>query len=123
MNRLSVHGVAALPQPLKTLYILAFVVVGVTIVVYAFRADELTRWGTGAIGVVALLLGLSVVTNFRDSARGLVEGIKDYKPLGVDYSKSFLASMAFARLFGATATFVGGNFIYLAFFAPEFRVG
>lgn len=114
--------IRALPQPLKSLYILAFVVLMATMVVYAFRAVELARWGTGSIGIVAFLIGLTVITNFRGAARGLVEGIKDYEAFGVDYSKSLLASMVFARIFGAMGVLVGAMFIYAGFFASDFRL-
>jgi hypothetical protein len=114
--------IGALPQPLKSLYILAFVVLIATMVVYAFRVLELARWGTGSIGIVAFLIGLTVITNFRGAASGLVEGIKDYSPFGVDYSKSLMASMVFARIFGAMCVLVGAMFIYTGFFASDFRL-
>lgn len=115
--------VGALPQPLKGLYVVAFVVLVATFAAYAFRAVELARWGTGSTGIVAFLIGLTVITNFRGAASGLVEGIKDYEAFGVDYSKSLLSSMVVARMFGAMGVFVGAMFIYLGFFASDFRLG
>ena len=49
--------IGALPQPLKSLYILAFVVLIATMIVYVFGVVELAR-GTGSIGIVAFLIGL-----------------------------------------------------------------
>jgi hypothetical protein len=114
--------IGVLPQPLKSLYILAFVGLIVNMIAVAFRAVELARVCTGALGVVLLLLGLCAVTNFRGAARGLVEGVKNFHPFGVDYSKSPLASMLFARFFGVMGLIVGAGFIYVGFFAPEFRL-
>jgi len=108
--------IGALPQPLKSLYILAFVVLIATMIVYVFGVVELARWGTGSIGIVAFLIGL------RGSS-GLAEGIKNYAPFGVDYSKSLLASMVFARIFGTMGVLVGAMFIYAGFFASDFRLG
>jgi len=115
--------IGALPQPLKSLYILAFVVLIATMIVYVFGVVELARWGTGSIGIVAFLIGLTLITNFRGAASGLVEGIKNYAPFGVDYSKSLLASMVFARIFGTMGVLVGAMFIYAGFFASDFRLG
>jgi hypothetical protein len=115
--------IRALPQPLRSLYILAFVVLIFGMITFAFRAAELARWSIGSIGIVAFLIGLTVITNFRGAARGLAEGIKNYEAFGVDYSKSLMASTAFARIFGAMSVFVGAMFIYLGFFASDFRLG
>ena len=52
-----------------------------------------------------------------------MEGIKNYAPFGVDYSKSLLVSMVFARIFGTMGVLVGAMFIYAGFFASDFRLG
>lgn len=114
--------IGALPQPLKSLYILAILGLIVTIPAVVFRAVEVAPWAYGSVGVVVFLIGLCVVTNYRGAASGLVEGIKSYHPLGVDYSKSFVASMLFARAFGVMGLIVGAGFTYAGFFAPDFRL-
>jgi intracellular septation protein A len=63
-----------LPQPLRSLYILAFVVLIFGMITFAFRPVELARW---SIGIVACLIGLTVITNFRGATRGLAEGTKN----------------------------------------------
>lgn len=114
--------IGALPQPFKSLYILAFIGVIVSMVAVAFRAVELARLGTGSLGIVLLLIGLCAVTNFRGAARGLVDGIKNFHLFGADFSASLLASMLFARFFGVMGLIVGAGFIYVGFLAPDFRL-
>lgn len=72
--------IGVLPQPLKSLYISAFIGLIVNMVAVAFRAVELARLGTGSLGIVLLLIGLCAVTNFRGAARGLVDGVKNFHP-------------------------------------------
>jgi hypothetical protein len=114
--------IGALPQPLKSLYILAILGLLLSIVAVVVRAVEVARWGTGAVGMVLFLIGLCAVTNFRDSASGLVNGVRNYHPFGADFSKSPLASMVFARSLGAIGLIVGAGFMYASFFGPDFRV-
>lgn len=114
--------IGALPQPLKSLYILAILGLIVSTVAVVFRAVEVARWGTGTVGIVLFLIGLCAVTNFRGSARGLADGVRSYHPFGADFSKSLLASMFFARSFGVMGLIVGTGFIYVSFFAPDFRL-
>lgn len=67
--------------------------------------------GFGALGVVAFVLGAALLTNFRGSALAYSNMMKNYKLLGVDYSKSFLVSPLFIRLFGAFYMFIGTCFV------------
>lgn len=115
--------IGVLPQPLKSLYVVAFVGLIASMVAVAVRAVELARFGAGILGFVLFLIGLCAVTNFRGSARGLVDGVKNFHPFGVDYSTSPLASMLFARIFGIMGLIVGTGFIYVGFLAPDFRLG
>jgi hypothetical protein len=110
--------IGALPQPLRSLYfayLIAFVVVFVS---FPFHLGEVLRWAVTVVGVVALLLGLCFMTNFRGSAHAHAAAAKEYRPMGVDYSKSFMATPAFARLFGAMPIFVGGGFVIAALTHP-----
>ncbi|MDP9987230.1 hypothetical protein LFT44_07765 [Arthrobacter sp. FW306-05-C] len=114
--------IGALPQPLKSLYLVFFLVFIVNMIAVAFKLVEYVRWTSGSMGVVLFLLGLCVIANINGAASGLVEGIKNYHPFGVDYSKSLLASMFFVRVFGVMALVVGAGFFYLGFFAPGFSL-
>jgi hypothetical protein len=114
--------IGVLPQPLKSLYILAFIGLIVSMVAVAFRAVELARLTTGSLGIVLLLIGLCALTDFRGAARGLVDGVKKFHLFGVDFSASPLASMLFARFFGVMGLIVGAGFIYVGFLAPDFRL-
>jgi hypothetical protein len=110
--------IGALPQPLKSFYfayLIAFVVVFIS---FPLHLTEVLRWAVTIVGVVALLMGLCFVTNFRGSAHAHAAAAKEYRPMGVDYSNSFLATPAFARLFGAMAIFVGGGFVFAAITHP-----
>ncbi|MCZ2401746.1 hypothetical protein IV498_00745 [Paenarthrobacter sp. Z7-10] len=61
------------------------------------------------------MLGLCLITNFNGSALSLANAVKGYKPLGVDYSRSFLATETYARLFGAGFLVVGGSIAVTSF--------
>lgn len=104
--------VRRLPQPLKTLYVLWFVAVLAAVVSIALGAPN-TLW-LGAAGAVVLLTGLTLVTNLNRAADGLAAAMKDYRPMGVDYSRSWMATPAYARLFGALAVVVGVGFLVAA---------
>ena len=65
----------------------------------------------GALGLTAIVLGLMLVTDLRGSARAYAAMLKDYKPMGVDYSNSFFANPLFVRLFGAMFVIVGIMFV------------
>ncbi|WP_028270037.1 hypothetical protein [Arthrobacter sp. UNC362MFTsu5.1] len=110
---------AALPQPVKTFYILFFIVFVVTFVSVPLGAREVTRWASGALGLVAILLGLSMLTNLNGSATAMSKYMKESKPMGVDYSGSFLASPAYARFFGGFFAFVGGMFVFTSLNSSE----
>lgn len=71
-----------------------------------------------AIGIVAVLLGLCLLLDLNGSARGAANAIKESKPMGVDYSKSFFATSAYARIFGALAVVVGTGFTVASLTGP-----
>jgi hypothetical protein len=76
-------------------------------------------WASGALGLVAILLGLSMLTNLNGSATAMSKYLKESKPMGVDYSGSFLASPAYARFFGGFFAFVGGMFVFTSLNSSE----
>jgi hypothetical protein len=103
--------IARLPQPLKSLY-LAWIVVFIGVLVSAGLAGQRTAsLVAGVPGVVVALSGLTLVTNLNGAADALAEATKSYRPLGIDYSRSVLASPRYSRLFGAVALVVGAVFI------------
>lgn len=111
---------AALPQPLKTLYILFLIVFAVTFVSIPLGARDVARWASGALGVVAILLGLCLLTNLKGSATAMSKYMKESRPMGVDYSKSFLSSPGYARFFGGFFAFVGVMFATTAAINSDF---
>lgn len=65
----------------------------------------------GLLGVVAVLIGLTLLTNLRGAAAALAEATKSYRPMGVDYSRSILTSPWFTRALGAALLVVGVVFV------------
>ena len=104
--------VSRLSQPLKTLYLLWFV--AVLAVVGTILLDGPVAPVLGAVGAVVLLTGLTLVTNLNRAADALAQSMKDYRPMGVDYSRSWMATPAYAKLFGGLAIVVGAGFIVAA---------
>jgi type IV secretory pathway TrbD component len=100
-----------LPQPLKALYWAFFVVFAANLVTFFFGGDRAMALVRGLLGMVAALVGLSLGTNLNGSAEALTEVTKSYRPFGVDYSRSRLASVRFSRLFGLMMLVVGVAFI------------
>lgn len=68
----------------------------------------------GPLSAIAVLTGLVLVSNFRGGTDALAQAMKTNHPWGVDYSRSFLATAAYGRLFGALAIVAGSAFIYAA---------
>jgi len=76
---------------------------------------------TGASGAALLAIpfgttdrtvpATKLTADLRGSAGAYASLIKDYKPMGVDYSKSFLANATFARISGVMFVLVGIWFI------------
>jgi hypothetical protein len=110
--------ISQLPQPLKTLYILFIVVFIAGIIPVLLRVPEAPRWMSGGLGMASLLVGLCLLTNLNKAADGLAKAIASEKPMGVDYSASFMAKPAFARLFGLMFGVVGTLFILSIFTGP-----
>jgi hypothetical protein len=107
--------ISRLPQPLKALYILFIVVFLAGIIPVLLRVPDASRWMSGGIGTAGLLLGICLVSNLNKAAEGLAGAVAEEKPMGIDYSASFMAKPAFARLFGLMFIVVGGGFIASSF--------
>ena len=112
------HSMMKLPQPVKgglVAYMITFAVVFVSVPASAIfskgKVNPVMPWGMGALGLTAIVLGLMLVTDLRGSARAYAAMLKDYKPMGVDYSNSFFANPLFVRLFGAMFVIVGIMFV------------
>jgi hypothetical protein len=107
-----------LPQPVKgclVAYLIVFAVVFLSVPLLAIIGQEqavnLAPWTMGALGLSAVALGLVLVFDVRGSARAYAAMTKDFKPLGIDYSKSFFANPTFIRIFGGMFAFMGAWFI------------
>ncbi|MCU1511176.1 MAG: hypothetical protein JWM13_1536 [Arthrobacter sp.] len=97
-----------LPQPVKgclVAYLVVFAVVFLSVPLLAIIGQEqavsVAPWTRGALGLSAVALGLVLVFDVRGSARAYAAMTKDFKPLGIDYSKSFFSKPLFIRFFGA----------------------
>jgi hypothetical protein len=107
-----------LPQPLKgglVAYLIAFAVVFVSVPASAIftqgKQNPLMPWGLAVLGLTVIVLGAMLAADIRGSARAYAAMIKDHKPMGVDYSKSFFANPTFIRIFGAMFALVGIGFL------------
>ena len=112
------RSMMALPQPVKgclMFYLIAFAVAFVSIPATAFvgrgQANGIVPWTMGALGASAIILGLVLATDLRASARAYAAMLKDFKPLGVDYSNSLFAKPAFVRIFGGLFALMGVWFV------------
>lgn len=115
------RAVRKLPQPVKGLFVLYMVVFAVaflSVPLAAFtgqaQSAEVVPWTFGAVGVAAVLLGLALVFDVRGSAQAYAGMVKDFKPMGVDYSNSFFARPAYIRAFGGLFAVIGIVFIVAA---------
>ncbi|WP_294568227.1 hypothetical protein [uncultured Arthrobacter sp.] len=111
--------IRALPQPAKTLYVLIGIAFIVQFASVLIGQQEVSRVNLTIIGGLFAALGVVVALNINGTAQGMADTMKDYKPMGVDYSKSFLATPGYARLFGVGAFLVGSSFALTGIFNPE----
>lgn len=107
-----------LPQPIKgcvVVYLIVFAVAFVSVPLLALIGQEhainVAPWTMGALGLSAVLSGLALLFDVRGSARAYAAMMKDYKPMGVDYSKSIFSKPLFVRCFGGMFALVGIWFI------------
>jgi hypothetical protein len=107
-----------LPQPVKGCFVaylivfaLAFVSVPLLALIGQDKAVNVTPWTMGALGLSAVLLGLVLAFDVRGSARAYAAMMKDYKPMGVDYSNAIFSKPLFVRCFGGMFALVGIFFI------------
>jgi hypothetical protein len=107
-----------LPQPLKgclVAYLIAFAVVFVSVPASAIlsqgKVNPVMPWGLGALGLTAVVVGVMLAADLRGSASAYASIMKNHKPMGVDYSKSFFANPVSIRIFGAMFALVGIAFI------------
>jgi hypothetical protein len=112
------RSVMKLPQPLKgciIAYLIVFAAVFVSVPASAFltqgKQNPVMPWGVAALGLIVVVLGVMLAADLRGSAGAYAAMIKNHKPMGVDYSKSFFANPTFIRLFGAMFALVGVAFL------------
>lgn len=111
--------IGRLPQPAKTLYVLIFLAFVILFATFFLDLAEARRYALVVVGTLFVLLGLSASLNFNGTADGMASAIKEYRPMGVDYSRSFLSTPLYARLFGVMAVVVGSAFAVTALVAPD----
>ncbi|MBD1543590.1 hypothetical protein G9E11_15365 [Arthrobacter sp. IA7] len=122
------RGMMALPQPVKgcllaylIVFAVAFVAIPITALTGRGQMNHAVLWIVAALGASAVVLGVVLATDLRGSARAYATLLKDFKPMGVDYSKSIFATPKFVRFFGAMFALVGIWFIVAStFFASSF---
>lgn len=112
------RSMMGLPQPVKSClvaYLIVFAAVFVSVPLLGLigreQAGRVTPWTMGALGASAVVLGLVLVFDVRGSARAYAAMMKDYKPMGVDYSQSIFSKPLFIRFFGGMFALVGAWFI------------
>jgi hypothetical protein len=115
-----------LPQPLRgclVVYLIVFAAAFVSVPLTALAGEEraimVVPWTMGALGLSALVLGLVLAFDVRGSARTYAALMKDYKPLGVDYSKSFFSKPLFIRFFGGMFALIGVGFVVASFISAS----
>lgn len=102
--------IRALPQPLKTFYVLFFLsFAGTFVTTLSHRGGAR---GSIPLGISAVLIGLTLVSDLRGGATAVAAQMRDRKPLGIDYSRSVLASTGSVRFFGVVFALVGGAMTY-----------
>jgi hypothetical protein len=103
--------IARLPQPLKALYLAFFVVFAGSLATFFVGSEHAVALANGLLGVVTVLVGMTIATNLNGGADALAAAMKSYRPLGIDYSRSKLATPRFTRLFGLMMLVVGIVFV------------
>jgi len=116
---------SALPQPLKgalwaylVVFVIAFVSVGLMAFAPRGMVIGLMPWMTGVMGAVGIGVGLILLTDMRGAAKAYAKMLKDYKPMGVDYSRSIFTRPLFIRIFGAAFMLVGVWFLVFSVLFP-----
>jgi hypothetical protein len=97
-----------LPQPLKTLYLLWHVTVLATVILLPAHHAP---WGLGPLGVVAILTGLTLVSDYRGGAAAMAQAIRARPPRGFTFSYPYLANGLYVRVLGGLAVVVGAAFV------------
>lgn len=116
---------SALPQPLKgalwaylVVFVMAFVSVGLMAFAPRGMVAGLIPWITGVMGATGIGVGLILLTDMRGAAKAYAKMLKDYKPMGVDYSRSVFTKPLFIRIFGAAFMLVGVWFLVYSVLFP-----
>ncbi|GAB3536230.1 hypothetical protein GCM10027403_16290 [Arthrobacter tecti] len=116
-----------LPQPLRGFYIafmVAFACTWLTILFSAVLQNGVlltaALWLAGALGLCGFLVGLFIITNFRGSLPVMVKAMKSYRPMGIDYSRSFIATPGYLRVVAVAFMVIGVFFIQVPF-NPAFQ--
>jgi hypothetical protein len=97
-----------LPQPLKTLYLLWIACFLATVILLpAHHAG----WGLGPLGVVAILTGLTLVSDYRGGATAMAQAMRARPPRGFTFTYPYLANRPYARVFGGLAVVAGAGLV------------
>ncbi|WP_109776367.1 hypothetical protein [Quadrisphaera granulorum] len=97
-----------LPQPFKTLYAATFAVffIGFVTVAIADEPDGF-RFVIVPFGLLMAAQGTVLALDVRGNATEYSRLLKTTKPMGVDYSGSFMSSVRAIRMLGAAVLVVG----------------
>ena len=111
--------IGRLPQLAKTLYVLIFLAFVLLFVTFVMDLTEARRYALVGGGTLFFLLGFCAILNTRGTADGMASAVKEYRPVGADYSRAFLSTPLYARLFGIMVMVIGSVFAIMAVVDPS----
>ena len=95
------------------LYVASIVLFGVGVL----TQDE-ARELLAPFPAVGLLLGLVLLLNVSGAAQAVSLLMREQRPMGVDYSKSWLASTGYMRFFGGFMALIGTGMLFAVLTQP-----
>ncbi|GAA2018864.1 hypothetical protein WDZ16_09145 [Pseudokineococcus marinus] len=102
-----VRFVRALPQPAKAVYTVFFVALVVAFaLVFALRDPDVVLVLV-APGALMVVVGLLQVFDVNGTATRMASFVTESRPLGVDYSRSVMATPRYVRLVGLAYVLIG----------------
>ncbi|ROP44942.1 hypothetical protein [Pseudokineococcus lusitanus] len=104
-----IRFVRALPQPTRTVYALFL---GTVVVAFAVMFAVGATGGDAFVaiavpGALMVLVGVLQLLDVRGTASAMARHIAESRPMGVDYSRSFMSTPRYVRLLGLGLVVIG----------------